>query len=245
MWDVVAGVDLNVVGYAIVGLFVADLGGRPRGVALRPRRGALVGGPAGALGAPCRAPRRRPRSPFRDLEEVAAAVRKAGGRLSAPRRRVLEAPFAAEGPVPPAPPRRGLHGRGPEVDLASVYRNLDEAPRSSASSATSTSATARGSTRSSGAGEREILVCERCDRVTTVAPAQLDEVRAARRADLRLSRALHPLPHHRPVPRVRGGGRRARGSASTPTSTATATTSTLTPTPTPTGAGTATDPPRH
>ena len=39
----VGGLDLNHVGFAIVGLFVADLGGRAHRVAGRPHRGALVG----------------------------------------------------------------------------------------------------------------------------------------------------------------------------------------------------------
>ena len=34
-----------------------------------------------------------------------------------------------------------------------------------------------------GGGEREYLACERCGRVTAVAPAQLDGVRAALRDD--------------------------------------------------------------
>ena len=41
LWDFVADLDLNLVGYVIVGLFVADLGGRARGLALRAHRGAL------------------------------------------------------------------------------------------------------------------------------------------------------------------------------------------------------------
>ncbi len=58
---------------------------------------------------------------FDDLEDVAAAIRAAGGRLTANRRLVLEALFEAEGPVsaellatPPRPPRARLR---PAVDL--------------------------------------------------------------------------------------------------------------------------------
>ena len=44
-WPRSAGLNLNDVGYAIVGLFVADLGGGPRGLAVRPDRGEVDRGP--------------------------------------------------------------------------------------------------------------------------------------------------------------------------------------------------------
>lgn len=118
-----------------------------------------------------------PPLPFRDLDEVAAAVRRAGGRLSAPRRRVLEALFAAEGPVSASYLAGGLGGRGPEVDLASVYRSLEQLEELGVVRHVHVGH-GPGLYALVGAGEREYLVCERCDRVTTVAPAQLDEVRA-------------------------------------------------------------------
>jgi hypothetical protein len=42
---------------------------------------------------------RSPRRAFGDIADVAAALREGGGRFSAPRRLVLEALFAADGPV--------------------------------------------------------------------------------------------------------------------------------------------------
>ena len=45
IWDFVSNLDLNLVGYFIVALFVGDLGARARGLALRPHRGALDGAP--------------------------------------------------------------------------------------------------------------------------------------------------------------------------------------------------------
>ena len=39
VWGFVSNIDLNLVGYVIVGLFVADLGDRVGGLALRPDRG--------------------------------------------------------------------------------------------------------------------------------------------------------------------------------------------------------------
>jgi Fur family ferric uptake transcriptional regulator len=52
-------------------------------------------------------------------------LRVRGLRISAARRLVLEALFAAEGPVTAETIAAGLDGRFPVSDLASVYRNLD------------------------------------------------------------------------------------------------------------------------
>jgi Fur family ferric uptake transcriptional regulator len=52
-------------------------------------------------------------------------LRVRGLRVSSARRLVLEALFAAEGPVTAEAIAAGLHGRFPSSDLASVYRNLD------------------------------------------------------------------------------------------------------------------------
>jgi Fe2+ or Zn2+ uptake regulation protein len=68
---------------------------------------------------------RSDRLAFRDIGDVAAALRERGGRLTAARRRVLEALFAADGPVGAEAIASGLGGRMPGSDLASVYRNLD------------------------------------------------------------------------------------------------------------------------
>jgi Fur family ferric uptake transcriptional regulator len=52
-------------------------------------------------------------------------LRVRGMRVSSARRLVLEALFAAEGPVTADAIAAGLNGRFPSSDLASVYRNLD------------------------------------------------------------------------------------------------------------------------
>src|ERR1044071_6091886 len=62
---------------------------------------------------------------FEDIEDVAAAIRDAGGRLTATRRLVLEALFDAEGPVSAELLASRLAGRGPAFALPSVYRNLE------------------------------------------------------------------------------------------------------------------------
>jgi len=106
------------------------------------------------------------------LPAAVAALRAAGLRVSAARRLVLEALYAAEGPVTAEVIAGGLAGRLPASDLASVYRNLDtlaaiglvrhfhvgHGPRRYALAV---------------AGAPEILACESCG---AVQPARLDRV---------------------------------------------------------------------
>ena len=81
----------------------------------------------------------------RDLPAAIAALRAAGLRVSAARRVVLEALFAAGGPATAEELASGLDGRLPVSDLASMYRNL-ETLEDLGPSATCTSATAPGAT---------------------------------------------------------------------------------------------------
>jgi Fur family transcriptional regulator, ferric uptake regulator len=90
---------------------------------------------------------------------------------------VLQALFAAEGPVSAEYIADGLEGRFTRSDLASVYRNLEwleglgvvrhvhlgHGP---------------GLYTLARHGTLEYLVCERCGRVESVSPSQLDGVRA-------------------------------------------------------------------
>jgi len=57
----------------------------------------------------------RPPLAYRDIDDVARALREAGGRFSAARRRVLEALFEADVPLP-------ADAVAPGLDRASVYR---------------------------------------------------------------------------------------------------------------------------
>ena len=66
----------------------------------------------------------RPPAPA-SLTSALGILRAKGHRVSAARRLVLEALFAAEGPVSADRLAGGLDGRMPGSDLASVYRNLD------------------------------------------------------------------------------------------------------------------------
>ena len=114
---------------------------------------------------------------FDDLDDVAAAIRAAGGRLTANRRLVLEALFEAEGPVSAELLATRLARRGPAFDLPSIYRNLE---RLEALGVVRHVHLGHGPGLYAlvGDGEREYLCCERCRRVTSVEPTDLDAVRA-------------------------------------------------------------------
>lgn len=117
------------------------------------------------------APPDSPPQVFATLDDAIQSLRDSGLRLSTPRRMVLEALFAADGPVSAAHLARTL-----SLDESSVYRNLELLEH-------------RGVVRhlhlghSPGlyvlASEREIeyLYCERCAKVSAVFPERLDPVR--------------------------------------------------------------------
>jgi Fur family ferric uptake transcriptional regulator len=90
---------------------------------------------------------------------------------------VLEALFAAEGPVSAEFIAEGLGGNLTRSDLASVYRNLEWLENQGVvrhvhlGHGPGLYALARG-------GSREYLVCERCGRVESLASSRLDGVRA-------------------------------------------------------------------
>ncbi|WP_051324489.1 Fur family transcriptional regulator [Candidatus Solirubrobacter pratensis] len=114
------------------------------------------------------APEREPLE-FQTIDDVLAALRRAGHRVTLPARTVLEALFAAPGPL-------AAEQIAPSLEPASVYRNLERLQQLGVVTHVHVGhgpgryVLARG-------GEREYLVCERCGRITTVEPAQLDRVR--------------------------------------------------------------------
>jgi Fur family ferric uptake transcriptional regulator len=123
-----------------------------------------------------------PPLPVDSVTAACAALHDHGLRVSSARRLVVEALFAADGPVSAERIAEGLDGRLPISDLTSVYRNLETFE-------------AIGLVRhvhlghgpglyalSGGAGEREYLVCEACDRIRALDPAELDAVRDTIRA---------------------------------------------------------------
>ena len=107
-----------------------------------------------------------------------AALRARGLRVSAARRLVIEALFAAPGPVSAEDIAGGLDGRLHESDLASAYRNLETLEELGL---------VRHVHLGHGPGlyavadraDCEYLVCSHCEAVSTVSPDRLEKVRAA------------------------------------------------------------------
>jgi len=112
------------------------------------------------------------------LEAAMAAVRARGLRLSAARRLVLEALFAADEPVSAERIANGVGGLVPRSDLASVYRNLETLEHLGLVRHVHLGH-GPGLYTPTGRGEREYLVCERCGALRAVEPSQLDGVRAS------------------------------------------------------------------
>ena len=131
---------------------------------------------------------------FRDLDDVAAALRNAGSRLTTPRRLVLEALFAARGLVSAEQIAAGAD-TGVPLDLTSVYRNLEKLEQ-------------LGVVRHVhvghgpsvygliGDGEREFLVCEVCGKVMPADTEQLDRVRAVIRTEFGFEAHFTHFPIH-------------------------------------------------
>lgn len=112
-----------------------------------------------------------------DVESAVGALRASGLRISAARRLVLEALYAADVPVSAKQIADGLAGRLTRSDLASVYRNLEMLEQlglvqhchlghgPALYTPTGTSA-------------REYLACDSCGCVSSVDPSELEAVRA-------------------------------------------------------------------
>jgi Fur family transcriptional regulator, ferric uptake regulator len=107
-----------------------------------------------------------------DLPAAIAALRARGLRLSAARRLVLEALYAADGPMSAEQLARRLN-----LDATSVYRNL-ETLESHGLVRHVHLAHGPGLYALLDKGEREYLFCEDCGAVRAVAPEELDGVRA-------------------------------------------------------------------
>jgi Fur family transcriptional regulator, ferric uptake regulator len=108
---------------------------------------------------------------FDTIEGAVRAVRRGGMRLSTARRLVLEAFFAADGPV-----SAGHLAQMLTIDESSVYRNLEVLERHGLIRHVHLGH-GPGLYALVGRHEVEYLYCERCARVTAVTPAQLDPVR--------------------------------------------------------------------
>ena len=112
------------------------------------------------------------------LEAAVAALRRRGLRASAARRLVLEALFAADGPMSADQIADGVGGRVPRSDLTSVYRNLETLEEVGLVSHVHLGH-GPGRYALNVDGEREWLTCERCGDFRAVDPAALDAARAA------------------------------------------------------------------
>ena len=111
-----------------------------------------------------------------DMDAAVEALRSHGLRVSAARRLVLEALFAANGPISAEQVADGLAGRLPRSDLASVYRNLETLEDMGL---------VRHFHLGHGPGlyalngsEREYMVCDSCSSVRAVAPEEMETVRS-------------------------------------------------------------------
>jgi Fur family ferric uptake transcriptional regulator len=117
-----------------------------------------------------------PRLDAPDLDSAVDALRASGLRVSAARRLVLEALYAADSPVTAEQVAGGLDGRLPRSDLTSVYRNLETLERIGLVRHFHLGH-GPGLYAPAGAGEREYLVCRSCGAVKAVDPADMTPVR--------------------------------------------------------------------
>jgi Fur family transcriptional regulator, ferric uptake regulator len=112
-----------------------------------------------------------PPLPCGSIDEAVAALRERGFRLTASRRLVLEALFAADGPVSAEYITARLR-----LDPTSVYRNL-ETLESQGLVRHVHLGHGPGLYALLGRGEHEYLFCEHCGAVKALTPEQLDPIR--------------------------------------------------------------------
>jgi len=105
------------------------------------------------------------------VEDAAAVLRERGFRLTASRRLVLEALFAANDPT-----RAEQIASALKLDLTSVYRNLEVLERQGLVRHVHLGH-GPGLYALLGHGEHEYLFCERCHAVKALSPTELDPVR--------------------------------------------------------------------
>ena len=111
-----------------------------------------------------------------DVDSAIDALRARGLRVSAARRLVLEALYAAGRPISADEIAEGVAGRLPRSDLASVYRNL-ELLESVGLVRHRHLGHGPGLYSPTGVGEQEYLVCDSCSNVVAVERSELDPVR--------------------------------------------------------------------
>lgn len=112
------------------------------------------------------------------VETAVGVLRTRGLRVSAARRLVIEALFAAERPLTAEQIAAGLEGWLPASDLASVYRNLDTLEQVGLVRHFHAGHGA-GLYALASQGEPEFVTCEQCGALEAVPAGRLDGVRAA------------------------------------------------------------------
>jgi Fe2+ or Zn2+ uptake regulation protein len=127
------------------------------------------------------------------LDAALATVRAHGLRASSARRLLLAALVAAERPITAEAIARGLDGRVPRSDVASVYRNLDALERIGIVRRLFPGHGAALYTLSGG-DEGGYVACERCGDVRAADPRALASVRAAVRAALGYEASFTHIP---------------------------------------------------
>jgi Fur family transcriptional regulator, ferric uptake regulator len=139
------------------------------------------------------APRTQPLA-FNSIDDVAEALRRQGGRLTTPRRLVLEALFAA-GDLVTAERIAAGTDTGITLDLSSVYRNLERLEELGVVQHIHIGH-GPGVYGLLAHGEHEYLVCEVCGRVTPADVKQLDRVRAVIRKQFGYEARFTHFPIH-------------------------------------------------
>jgi Fur family transcriptional regulator, ferric uptake regulator len=122
------------------------------------------------------APRTGPSLEAPDVDSAVEALRARGLRVSAARRLVLEALYAAGAPISAEQIADGLAGRLPRSDLASVYRNLETLEQVGLVRHRHLGH-GPGLYSHAGLEEREYLVCDSCSTVMAVDSSEMDPVR--------------------------------------------------------------------
>ncbi|HKP88626.1 MAG TPA: transcriptional repressor [Thermoleophilaceae bacterium] len=117
-------------------------------------------------------------APAPDARAALSELRRGGHRVSAPRRQVVEALYAAPGPVSAEEIAGGLGGLTPPCDPGSVYRNLELLERVGLARHVHLGH-GPGRYAPAAAGERDYFVCERCGTVRSADPGALEPVRQA------------------------------------------------------------------
>lgn len=137
--------------------------------------------------------RHAPALPADTVDEALAALRASGMRISGARRLVVEALFAAEGPLSAEELRAAVDGRLPGCDLASVYRNLETLEELGMVRHVHLGH-GPGLYARVGLGEREYLVCGACEATVAVDPGELDGARRAILAATGFAASFHHFP---------------------------------------------------